>query len=89
MDMFLRGPAVPEERDRDEEREEETGCETHFGGVDAVVGLGQANDGGIRGLGYDDHSGQETKSYAEVGESAELGRPVVDIYEKASDGGED
>jgi hypothetical protein len=42
---FVGCPAVPEEGDWDEEGEEYTGWETHFGLEDAVVGFGHPDYG--------------------------------------------
>ena len=89
MCMLLGGPTIPEETDWNEECIEEGCRQPHLRFVNAIVGICQSNDCGVRGFGNHNHPNHETQSNAKVCEPANLRVPVVDINEKSSDGGKD
>lgn len=62
--FVVRGPAVPEEADGDEEAEEDAQRETHFRLVDAFVALCELDDGCVGGFG--DEADADEVSYADA-----------------------
>ena len=75
---MVRG-GVPEKRDGNQAAEEHAGRQSHLGLVDAVVLLGEADDGRVGGAGDEDDAHEEAQSDAQVCETGQLGRPVVSL----------
>lgn len=74
---FVSCPAIPEEGDRDEEGEEYTGWETHFGFENAIVRFGHFDDGRVREFGDYGNSKKKPDAETDVRKAADIGMPVI------------
>lgn len=88
MRVFVRRPAVPEERDWEEATEEDAGGETHFGFGDAAVAFGELDDGRVGELRDGDDTEEEAESDTEEGETSHIRLPPVLALENGGDGRE-
>lgn len=89
MDLLIRRPSVPEERDGDEAGEEDARGEAHLGFAHPAVGERHAHDCRVGDLGYDRDAAEEADADAEVGEPGDFGVPEILLLEDAGDGGEE
>lgn len=88
MRVFVRRPAVPEERDWEEATEEDAGGETHFGFGDAAVAFGKLDDGRVGELRDGDDTEEEAESDTEECETSHIRLPPILALENGGDGRE-
>ena len=85
MGRLLDGPAVPEERDGDEEGKDYGQRQPHFWGEGVVVACLEAFQDFIACEAEDDLADEEAQTEADVGEAAGGERPVVCVFEDGGD----
>lgn len=87
--MLLSCPSVPEERDRDEAREEDTSRQPHLGLEDTTIRLRHSHNRRIGYLGHKSKTEEEADAETDVGESTHVGLPAVGLLEDLCHGCEE
>lgn len=89
VNRLVSAPAVPEEGDGEEEREVDAVGETHLGFVDAVVGLGHADDGLVREGRENAQANHVADEKREVDDARDADGPAIAALEDHGDGVEE